>query len=216
MLYLVWCPRNSAAQEGLALEDQRFYILNGHDVVVFDGHGKAIGGMDSGIALESGSPLDLLEAWGGAKVGSAVGKAIAGKIGSAGGKVLNKADDAASIAGKIGSHGDDVAVSSTRIESLPKNVQDAYKGYAGNGWKGNYPGQSSGTNAGRIYDNNPKNSGGIKLPEKDASGNAIVYREFDVNSKISGMGRDSERFVMGSNGAIYYTGDHFKTFLRVE
>ena len=97
------------------------------------------------------------------------------------------------------------------LSELPSNVQRAYYGYDNVGWKGNFNGQSRGTRAGRTYANDP-----AKLPEIDADGNKVSYREYDVNDKISGQPRDSERFVRGNNGRVYYTPDHYDTFVEVE
>ena len=71
------------------------------------------------------------------------------------------------------------------LSELPSNVRRAYYGYDNIGWKGNFNGQSKGTRAGRTYANDP-----AKLPEIDADGNKISYREYDVNDKISGQPRD--------------------------
>ena len=38
------------------------------------------------------------------------------------------------------------------------------------------------------------------LPKVDGYGNPITYREWDVNPAISGIGRDGERIVTGSDG----------------
>lgn len=39
------------------------------------------------------------------------------------------------------------------------------------------------------------------------------YREYDVNPKIRGRGRDAERIVIEQrSGKAYYTGDHYRTF----
>ena len=54
-----------------------------------------------------------------------------------------------------------------------------------------------------------------KLPQKDSNGRKIEYREFDVNSKISGKPRDRERFVRGSDGRTYYSDDHYETFTEI-
>ncbi len=40
------------------------------------------------------------------------------------------------------------------------------------------------------------------------------YREYDVNPKIRGRGRDAERIVIEQRtGKAYYTGDHYRTFV---
>lgn len=71
------------------------------------------------------------------------------------------------------------------------------------GWKGNVSGQTVGTKAGRGWDN-----GKEQLPTTDDSGKSIIYIEFDVNNK-AGNARDSERFVVGSDGSVYYTDSHY-------
>ena len=90
------------------------------------------------------------------------------------------------------------------VDDLPPNAKEAYNGYEGNGWKGNYNGQYPGTRAGGTY----KNSNTI-LPPKDFAGNPITYKEFDINAPAPGIGRDMERFVVGSDGSVYYTDSHY-------
>jgi len=55
-----------------------------------------------------------------------------------------------------------------------------------------------------------------KLPPTDGSGNAIQYKEWDVNPKQAGVGRGQERVVTGSDGSEYYTADHYTTFQKVK
>ena len=94
---------------------------------------------------------------------------------------------------------------------LPPDAQDAYNKYNQNGWQGNVSGQTPGTKAGKIYEND----NGF-LPSADASGNPITYREFDVHNFDPLVGsRDAYRFVIGSDGSIYYTNDHYLTFFRI-
>ena len=74
------------------------------------------------------------------------------------------------------------------------------------------------------YGNMPENkSGGHILPEKDVNGNPITYTEYDVkppepivkeNGK-PGLDRGKHRIVVGSNGSIYYSPDHYLTFIRL-
>jgi filamentous hemagglutinin len=97
-----------------------------------------------------------------------------------------------------------------KLDNLPPNVQNAYKGYEGNGWQGNYSGQALGTNAGRAWKNDLND-----LPSVNSAGDSITYKEFDVNNRISGAARDSERFLAGSDGSIYYTADHYATFIKI-
>ncbi|OCG38884.1 VENN motif pre-toxin domain-containing protein [Gilliamella sp. Bif1-4] len=97
-----------------------------------------------------------------------------------------------------------------KLDELPNNVRDTFSQYEKNGWNGNFNGQTPGTNAGRIFKNSDN-----KLPKVDSNGNPITYREFDVNNKIQGQARDAERFVQGSNGSVYYTNNHYQTFIKV-
>ena len=76
----------------------------------------------------------------------------------------------------------------------------------------------------KEYENVPENdSGGHILPEKDVNGNPITYTEYDVkppeltnkeNGKL-GLDRGKHRLVVGSNGSIYYSPDHYLTFIRL-
>ncbi|MDE6847446.1 MAG: DUF4280 domain-containing protein [Lachnospiraceae bacterium] len=66
-----------------------------------------------------------------------------------------------------------------------------------------------GYKGGKVYQNNPVN-GGQKLP---AGQN---YREYDVNPYIKGQGRGVERIVIGDDGSVWYTNDHYRTFQRME
>lgn len=54
------------------------------------------------------------------------------------------------------------------------------------------------------------------LPERDAAGNAIDYKEYDVNPKIEGKNRGTQRLVVGSDGRAWYTNDHYKSFVEVK
>ncbi len=67
-----------------------------------------------------------------------------------------------------------------------------------------------GTHGGDVFRNNER-----QLPVTDASGARITYREWDVNPKRRGSGRDAERIVTGSDGSAWYTADHYRTFVVV-
>jgi Zn-dependent protease with chaperone function/guanyl-specific ribonuclease Sa len=54
-----------------------------------------------------------------------------------------------------------------------------------------------------------------KLPSSDAGGNSIRYREWDVNRRVPGRNRGTERLITGSDGSAFYTTDHYRTFVRV-
>jgi guanyl-specific ribonuclease Sa len=67
-----------------------------------------------------------------------------------------------------------------------------------------------GYEGGRSFGNFEKN-----LPQKDEKGKKINYREWDVNPLKKGVNRGPERLVTGSDGSAYYTGDHYKSFVKV-
>jgi hypothetical protein len=90
------------------------------------------------------------------------------------------------------------------INDLPSNAKYAYEKYDESGWRGNFSGQTPGTAAGSKFNN----TNGY-LPTTDVNGNPITYREFDINNRIPELSRDAERFVMGSDGSVYYTDSHY-------
>lgn len=47
-------------------------------------------------------------------------------------------------------------------------------------------------------------------------GEPITYQEFDVNNRIPGQDRDSQRFVVGSDGSVYYTDEHYHGFVKIK
>ena len=73
----------------------------------------------------------------------------------------------------------------------------------------------AGQQGGRQFRNDGR-GGGQQLPQQDASGNSIQYREWDVNPKAPGVNRGAERLVTGSDGSAYYTSDHYQTFTKIE
>lgn len=98
------------------------------------------------------------------------------------------------------------------LSELPENVQESYKKYEDVDWNGNFEGATPGTSSGKKF----KNRDGL-LPNVDNNGNVITYKEFDVNNLPEGaVSRDGCRFVKGSDGSVYYTDDHYKTFTKLE
>jgi dienelactone hydrolase len=53
------------------------------------------------------------------------------------------------------------------------------------------------------------------LPQQDAKGRRIKYREWDVNPLRPGVNRGAERLVTGSDGSAYYTSDHYRSFKKI-
>ena len=64
-----------------------------------------------------------------------------------------------------------------------------------------------GYKGGSEYENIPRGDG-QKLPE------GVKYKEYDVNPHIKGK-RDKERIVIGNDGSIWYTNNHYTTFIKV-
>ncbi|PGH25624.1 hypothetical protein RN90_09765 [Fusobacterium animalis] len=101
------------------------------------------------------------------------------------------------------------------FNSLTDDEKITFEKYEKNGWKGQY-GKEGPSNAGKKYKNDGRDGGQI-LPKKDINGNNITYNEFDVNKEdpVTNL-RDNKRFVRGSDGSVYYTNDHYKTFKRIK
>ncbi len=55
-----------------------------------------------------------------------------------------------------------------------------------------------------------------KLSAKSADGKKIRYSEWDVQPKVQGQNRGPERLVTGSDHSAWYTGDHYKSFKKIE
>ena len=66
-----------------------------------------------------------------------------------------------------------------------------------------------GYKGGKIYSNKPKGNA-QKLPD------GVIYKEYDVNPHKKGVNRGEERIVIGDDGSVWYTDDHYETFQRME
>jgi guanyl-specific ribonuclease Sa len=91
---------------------------------------------------------------------------------------------------------------------IPQKALDALQHIQNNG------SAPPGMQGGRDFANDGRGNGEI-LPETDADGNEIRYREWDVNKYQPGVNRGPERIVTGSDGSAYYTGNHYGTFVRI-
>lgn len=40
----------------------------------------------------------------------------------------------------------------------------------------------------------------------------VAYKEYDVNPKVNGQNRGTERIILGNDGSRYYTNDHYASF----
>ena len=54
------------------------------------------------------------------------------------------------------------------------------------------------------------------LPRSDADGRSIQYQEWDVNPRVRGRNRGTERLVTGSDGRAWYTRDHYNSFVEIK
>lgn len=54
------------------------------------------------------------------------------------------------------------------------------------------------------------------LPQKTDSGKKINYQEWDVNPKVEGKNRGTERLVTGDDGRSWFTKDHYRSFILVQ
>ena len=55
-----------------------------------------------------------------------------------------------------------------------------------------------------------------QLPERDATGNSIDYKEYDVNPNVQGKNRGAQRLVIGDDGRAWYTNNHYKSFTEIK
>ncbi|WP_460646382.1 ribonuclease domain-containing protein [Lacrimispora xylanolytica] len=42
------------------------------------------------------------------------------------------------------------------------------------------------------------------------------YREYDVNPYVKGQNRGAERIVIGDDGSVWYTNDHYSSFTKIQ
>lgn len=87
---------------------------------------------------------------------------------------------------------------------IPQYVEDTISQIKSN--KGNLP---DGFKGGKLYKNKPLN-GEELLP------NGITYKEYDVHPYQKGVPRGTERIVIGNDGSIWYTRDHYQTFIKIK
>lgn len=64
---------------------------------------------------------------------------------------------------------------------------------------------------GRVFSNREK-----IVPQVDGNGNPITYQEWDVNPKVQGQNRGTERILTGSDGRAWYTDDHYQSFKEIK
>lgn len=76
--------------------------------------------------------------------------------------------------------------------------------------KANNGAPPKGYKGGRTYKNIPLEVGAQKLP------GGVSYKEYDINPYVKGRNRGAERIVIGDDGSVWYTSDHYYTFTRIE
>ena len=54
------------------------------------------------------------------------------------------------------------------------------------------------------------------LPINNTSGTRIRYQEWDVNPKVQGQNRGTQRLCTGDDGRSWYTSDHYKSFTEIK
>ena len=107
---------------------------------------------------------------------------------------------------------EDGEISEKDISELPPNVQESYHRYVQDGWNGPHSDATPGTKGGGEFSNRDGD-----LPTVDNEGKPITYKEYDVNNKpTDGSRRDHERFVIGSDGSVYYSGDLYDSFTKIK
>ncbi|MCX6206172.1 MAG: hypothetical protein NTZ19_07970, partial [Bacteroidetes bacterium] len=101
-------------------------------------------------------------------------------------------------------------IKSSAYDNIPETARDVVD-YASSRNGAAQPGYRGG----RTFSNDGR-EGGQVLPQRDASGNLITYKEYDVNPYVQGQNRGSERVVIGNNGKSYYTNSHYSTFTEIK
>jgi len=98
-----------------------------------------------------------------------------------------------------------------------ENAQDCGIGNNGDVFSDNGSGNggdSSSSFNGHDFENDGRGDGEV-LPNEDEDGNEITYTTYDASPTESGENRGQERIVVGSDGSVYYTDDHYQTFKKL-
>ena len=114
-------------------------------------------------------------------------------------------------------------------QETAEHLQQATQKIMKDGAPPHYPG----ANEGRKFENHPMDGEGVGdiLPTTDVEGNPITYTEMDFMAPQPKIGENSEiglkpngkpettrgddRLIVGSNGSIYYSPDHYHTFILI-
>jgi ribonuclease T1 len=98
-----------------------------------------------------------------------------------------------------------VTDNSQHAQGIPQKVYEVLKYIRAN----NQP--MPGYVGGRVFSNREE-----LLPREDNNGKPILYHEWDVNPKIEGQNRGTERIITGSDGRAWYTNDHYQSFKEIK
>ncbi|WP_233715845.1 ribonuclease domain-containing protein [Helicobacter trogontum] len=99
-------------------------------------------------------------------------------------------------------------IKEVKLDTLPKETQEAYHSYKAHKWQGTYPKQNHGvTERNEVRANKTFYNNDSILPIKPKG----TYKEFDIINR-----HDPRRFVRDTkSGDIYYTTDHYQTFVKI-
>lgn len=124
-------------------------------------------------------------------------------------KAVDDVTDAAKDAEKVFQN-----VSLDDISKKSPEVADAYHGYEENGWQETLEGYPDGAKANAVFENRDDD-----LPLLDKSGAPNQYKEYYIwtsnTLQESGTYWGGKRFVRDSDGIVYYSDDHYETFVRI-
>lgn len=96
-------------------------------------------------------------------------------------------------------------------DELPSEAKECYDNYEKDNWNTTTDDMPGSSKAGGTW----KNKKG-QLPTKTEDGSDITYKEYDAQPSDDSGNRGTQRFVRGSDGSVYYTDDHYKTFYKVK
>ena len=71
-----------------------------------------------------------------------------------------------------------------------------------------------GYRGGATFQNDGR-GGGQRLADFDGNGDPINYKEYDIYPSQPGQRRGEERLVIGSDGRVHYTDDHYDNFIDI-
>ncbi|WP_156157363.1 ribonuclease domain-containing protein [Methanosarcina siciliae] len=113
-------------------------------------------------------------------------------------KTVNNVDDSTDIVKTINEAATNVN------QNIPEKAMDIARKIKEN--NGKVP---TGYKGGRSFKNDGRNGGQV-LPE------SINYKEYDIDPYVRGNNRVSERIVIGDDGSVWYTNNHYETFTQIE